>query len=84
MSQENVEIVRESVARFARGDIDGLADLYAADAVTFAPEGWPEGGRFDGRDAVKRQFARLQRSSTVTRSVCARWYGMGADVLPFG
>ncbi len=53
MSQGNVEIVRESVARFARGDIDGLADLYAADAVTFAPEGWPEGGQFDGRDAVE-------------------------------
>ena len=59
-SQENVDIVREAVLRFAAGDIDGLADLYDADAFIVAPEGWPEGGRFEGRDAVMRQFARIQ------------------------
>ena len=59
MSQENVEVVREGVARFVANDIDGVAELYALDAFMVAPEGWPEGGRFDGRDAVMRQYTRL-------------------------
>ncbi len=60
MSQENAELVREAVVRFGTGDIAGLADLYDADAFVIAPEGWPEGGRFDGRDAVIRQYERVQ------------------------
>jgi ketosteroid isomerase-like protein len=60
MSQENVEVVCEGVARFAARDIAGLAELYSPDAFVIAPEGWPEGGRFEGRDAVMRQFARVQ------------------------
>ena len=60
MSRENVEVAREGVARFTEGDMDGLAELYTPDAVIVAPEGWPEGGRFEGRDAVIRQFARIQ------------------------
>jgi ketosteroid isomerase-like protein len=60
MSQENVELVRESVRRFAAGDLSGLADLYTPDVVVVAPPRWPEGGRFEGRDAVIRQLARVQ------------------------
>ena len=57
MSQENVQVVREAVARFVANDIAGVAELYAPDAFMVAPEGWPEGGRFEGRDAVMRQYA---------------------------
>ena len=60
MSQENVEIVRESVRRFAEGDLPGLARLYTPDVVVVAPPGWPEGGRFEGREAVIRQLTRVQ------------------------
>jgi ketosteroid isomerase-like protein len=59
MSQENVELVREGVARFVANDITGIAELYADHAFMVAPEGWPEGGRFDGREAIARQFSRL-------------------------
>lgn len=59
MSKENVEVVRESAARFVANDIDGLAELYAPDAFMIAPDGWPEGGRFEGREAVMCQYARL-------------------------
>jgi ketosteroid isomerase-like protein len=59
MSQQSVEIVRETFQRFEARDIDGLTALYAPDAITFAPEGWPESGPFVGRDAVIGQFARL-------------------------
>ena len=60
MSEGNVELVCEAVVLFGTGDIDGLSDLYSADAFILAPEGWPEGGRFDGRDAVMRQYKRVQ------------------------
>jgi ketosteroid isomerase-like protein len=60
MPQENVEVVRESVRRFAAGDLAGLASLYTADVLVVAPPNWPEGGRFEGRDAVIRQLTRVQ------------------------
>ena len=60
MSQENVEIVRESVRRFAAGDLSGLASLYTPDMVIVAPPNWPEGGRFEGREAVITQLGRTQ------------------------
>ena len=59
-SGEELEVAREGVRRFAAGDIAGLAELYTPDAVMIAPEGWPEGTRFDGREEVMRQFARIQ------------------------
>ena len=60
MSRENVEVVRESVGRFVAGDFSGLASLYTPDVVVAAPPGWPEAGRFEGRDAVIRQLTRVQ------------------------
>ena len=60
MSQENAELVRESVRRFADGDLSGLASLYAPDIAIVAPPGWPESGRFEGRDAVISQLTRAQ------------------------
>ena len=38
----NLQVVRESVARFSAGDIEGLARCYAPDVVVVSPEGWPE------------------------------------------
>jgi ketosteroid isomerase-like protein len=60
MSQENLVVVRESVARFSASDMDGLVELFTPDAMSVAPEGWPEGGRFEGRDAVIAEFRRVQ------------------------
>ncbi len=59
MSRENVGVVREAIRRFTAGDMEGVSELYSEDALAVAPEGWPEAGRFEGRDAVIRQFRRL-------------------------
>lgn len=59
VSEANVAIVREAVLLFTARDIAGLATLYTADALSVAPDDWPEGGRFEGREAVMRQYARL-------------------------
>ena len=60
MSQENAQIVRDSVHRFANGNLTGLAELYAPNITIVAPPGWPEGGRFEGRVAVIGQLRRVQ------------------------
>jgi ketosteroid isomerase-like protein len=60
MSQENVEFIRESIQRFVVGDFEGLREDYSPDAVLYAPRGWPDGAVFEGREAVLRQFARVQ------------------------
>src|SRR5437588_12788210 len=49
MSQ-SVELVLESVRRFTVGDFPGLASFYTPNVVVVAPPGWPEAGRFEGRD----------------------------------
>ena len=57
VSQENVELVRDALGRFARGELDGSA--FAENARLTGPEGWPEQGPFKGREAIRRQFERL-------------------------
>jgi ketosteroid isomerase-like protein len=59
MSQQNVQVVHEAIRCFSASDLEGLLELYHQDAVVTAPEGWPEGGDFDGRDAIAAQMGRL-------------------------
>jgi ketosteroid isomerase-like protein len=59
MSDENVEIVLEGLRRFESVDLDGVTRLWHPDSRITGPEGWPEPGPFEGRDAVIRQFRRL-------------------------
>ncbi|MGI9019831.1 MAG: nuclear transport factor 2 family protein [Solirubrobacterales bacterium] len=56
MSEENVEMVRETLKSFERGEIDAS---WAKNARLSAPEGWPDQGPFVGREAIRRQFERL-------------------------
>jgi ketosteroid isomerase-like protein len=60
MSQENVEIARHSLDAFTDRNLDALRDDFSQDAVMYAPEGWPDGALFDGREAIMRQMLRLQ------------------------
>jgi ketosteroid isomerase-like protein len=54
MSQENVEIVKEAVERFNRGDGDAVFDdLYDAEAVYYSREDEPDTGVYWGREAIK-------------------------------
>jgi ketosteroid isomerase-like protein len=56
MSQENVEIVRTFFKLWNSGDMEGVRELYDADAVMEAAPNWPEPGPFRGRDAVMQQL----------------------------
>jgi ketosteroid isomerase-like protein len=55
-----LESAREHIRLFAAGDVAALSELYLPDAVMYAPEGWPEGSRFEGREEAMQQFTRAQ------------------------
>ena len=67
MSQENVEIVLESIRRFRPGGLDEWAKLWHPDTRMTIPDGWPEPGPFTGLDAVKREFERVIDSFSALR-----------------
>jgi hypothetical protein len=59
MSQENVDFVIEGLRLFEAGEIDVAGRWHERCRIT-APEGWPEQGPFEGRDAVQSQLERIQ------------------------
>jgi ketosteroid isomerase-like protein len=59
MSREDVEVVLEAFRLFEESDFEGGMHLWHPDSRITGPEGWPEPGPFDGRDAVFAQFRRL-------------------------
>ena len=59
MSKDNVAVVLEGLRLFEAFDFDGMARLWHPDVRITGPEGWPERGPFEGRDAVVGQFRRL-------------------------
>jgi ketosteroid isomerase-like protein len=58
MSQ-NVEIILESLRRFEAEDFEAISNLWDVDGRITSPEGWPEAGSFEGREAVLNQLRRL-------------------------
>jgi len=55
----NAEIVSEAFRRMEAADFDAFGELWHADALSTAAEGWPEQGPFNGREAIVTQFTRL-------------------------
>jgi ketosteroid isomerase-like protein len=59
MSKRNLALVLKGLRLFEASDFDGMARLWHSDVWIIGPEGWPEPGPFEGRDAVLAQFRRL-------------------------
>jgi ketosteroid isomerase-like protein len=59
MSQENVEIVLESLRRAEANDVEGGAALMHPEITATSVPGWPEPGPFVGRDAALAETKRL-------------------------
>jgi ketosteroid isomerase-like protein len=59
MSKDNLAVVLKGLRLFEASDFDGMARLWHPDVRITGPEGWPEPGPFEGRDAVFGQFRRL-------------------------
>jgi ketosteroid isomerase-like protein len=62
MSQENVEVMQAAFAAWNAGDMDAMGELYDADIVVRAPEGWPEPGPFVGVEAVMRWLRQMRET----------------------
>jgi hypothetical protein len=77
MSQENVEVVVEGIRRFEASDFEGVSRRWHPDSWITGPEGWPERGPFEGRDAVLGQFRRLAADWGETGSPRSRWWRTG-------
>jgi len=66
MSEENVAIVLEGFERYEAGESD-VEGRWHEDGVLTGPEGWPEKGPFEGRNAIRAQFDRLGSDYAETR-----------------
>jgi ketosteroid isomerase-like protein len=54
MSQEALDIVRESAERWNAGDFEAMFELYADDMVVVTGEHWPEANvTMEGKDAFR-------------------------------
>jgi ketosteroid isomerase-like protein len=63
MSQENVEIVRRGFDAYNRGDLDGLLERWAPDAVVdWSRSRGFDAGVFRGHDAIRAHWQRLLES----------------------
>ncbi|MDQ0850421.1 ketosteroid isomerase-like protein [Arthrobacter sp. B3I9] len=56
---ENVELVRRGYEAFNAGDMDTLRELFAEDAVWFAPGNGTLSGRKEGRERILAYFREL-------------------------
>jgi ketosteroid isomerase-like protein len=59
MSGQNSELVRDAFAAYQAGDSERFAAFFADNTLMTGPEGWPESGPFEDKEAVLRQFERL-------------------------
>ena len=53
MDDPEIELIKNAYAAFAGGDIDGAVAGLSEDVVWIEPDEFPNGGRHDGRDAVR-------------------------------
>jgi hypothetical protein len=52
MSEENVELLRQALEMWNRGDLDAVSEFWDDDVVLRTAEGWPERVLY-GKDAVR-------------------------------
>jgi ketosteroid isomerase-like protein len=60
----NEAVFRRSVEAWNADDWEKLESLWNPNGHIVAPEGWPEPGRRDGWNAIRKQFDRIKESWT--------------------
>jgi uncharacterized protein len=85
MSEENIEIVRESFDAMGRGDLDALLDLYDSD-IKFEPLTGTrvESGGYRGHQGVRQYFEEVDEVWDEVRPVAGEITTTGDEVVVFG
>jgi ketosteroid isomerase-like protein len=65
------QVVAELARQFEQGDWDRVRAVFTEDARLQPPDGWPEAGPFFGRDAIVREFRRIQETWGTNRVAVA-------------
>jgi ketosteroid isomerase-like protein len=82
MSQENVEVLKASLAAWNAGDMDAFRELNDPNVIMWPVEGWPEPGPFVGIEAVIEQFARQREAFDFDKAEpVGEFIGVGDRVL---
>ena len=85
MSQENVEVVRASFAAMARGDLEGLLELYDPDIQFLPLTGTQvESGGYSGHAGVRDYFAEVAHIWEELRPYAENVEVIGNDVVVLG
>ncbi|MDQ6811077.1 MAG: nuclear transport factor 2 family protein [Actinomycetota bacterium] len=84
MSEQNVELVRQALDAFSRGDADAFAALTTPDLEWKTGLGAVEGEIFHGREGVETYFARLSGAWAEFRFLADEFRDHGAVVLVLG
>jgi ketosteroid isomerase-like protein len=85
MSEQNVEIVRRSLAAIGDGDVEELLSLYAPE-IEFLPLTGTHVGRggYRGHSGVRDYFAEAEAVWDVVRPEPDAMHAVGDDVIVFG
>jgi len=85
MSEENVEVVRQALAAYARGDIEeGLSYLHPEGELHSAVIGSAEGKVFRGHDGIRTWFAELGETFEEMTTELTEYRDLGDRVVAFG
>ena len=85
MSQENVEVVQASFAAIARGDLEGLLELYDPDIQFLPLTGTQvESGGYSGHAGVRDYFAEVAHIWEELRPYAENVEVIGNDVVVLG
>jgi uncharacterized protein len=84
--QENVQIVKDGYAAFARGDIQGLLALFAEDIEWIVPGegGFPLAGTYRGHAGVAGLFQKISEMFEISFLETREFVAQGDRVLVVG
>ena len=81
MSQENVEIVRASIAAYCRGDLDAALKDFDPDVVIRPDPNWPENRPSLGYDAARSLIGDIMAAFGTTETISEEMIDAGDRVL---
>jgi ketosteroid isomerase-like protein len=84
LAMDSVAVIRELVARWNAGDIDGVVALYADDGAVVTSPDWPEPGTWRGREEIRASIEDWREVWQSSTAELERIEPVGDKVLAIG